>query len=100
MVIDYLSKWIEAKAWTSTTEFQVIMFLKVNIILWYGIPKVLRSYNRPQFVRKEVRCLCEEYKIDHRSSSVQHPQINGQAEANNKVILVDLKKRGQALKEN
>lgn len=32
VTIDYFSKWMEAKALTSTTKFQVIKFLKSRII--------------------------------------------------------------------
>lgn len=38
VTIDYFSKWIKAKALASSTEFQVLKFLKDNIISCYGVP--------------------------------------------------------------
>lgn len=55
VVIDYFSKWINAKALASTIEFQVIKFLKDNIISRYSVPKILISDNGPQFVGSELK---------------------------------------------
>jgi len=49
-------------------------------------------YNR-QFINKELAKFYTDLGIKHFTSSVEHSQTNGQAEAANKVILVELQKR-------
>jgi len=48
---------------------------------------------RPTFIDKELAKFYTDLGIKHVTSSVEHPQTNGQAEAANKVILVELRKR-------
>jgi len=49
--------------------------------------------NGRQFIDQELAKFYTGLEIKHITSSVEHPQINGQAEATNKVILVELRKR-------
>jgi len=49
--------------------------------------------NGRQFIDKELAKFHAGLGIKHITSSVEHPQINGQAEAANKVVLVELRKR-------
>nr|KYP36968.1 Retrovirus-related Pol polyprotein from transposon opus [Cajanus cajan] len=46
-----------------------------------------------QFIAQEFEDFLHDLEIKHLSTSVEHPQTNGQAEAANKVILRELKKR-------
>lgn len=80
VAMDYFSKWIEAKALASTSEFQVIKFIKSRIVAIYGIQNVLVSYNDPQFAGEELKWFCEELKIEHHHTLVKHAQIVGQIE--------------------
>jgi len=47
----------------------------------------------PTFIDKELAKFYTSLGIKHVTNSVEHPQTNGQAEAANKVILVELRKR-------
>ena len=49
--------------------------------------------NGRQFIDKELAKFYNGLGIKHITSSEEHPQTNGQAEAANKVILVELRKR-------
>jgi len=49
--------------------------------------------NGRQFIDKELAKFYTGLGIKHITSSVEHPQTNGQAEVANKVILVELRKR-------
>lgn len=97
VVIDYYSKWMKTKALASTTNFQVIKFLKYKIISKYGIPSILSSDNDSQFAGKKSKWFCDELKIENMNASVKHPQVNEQLETANKTILNGLKKRLDAL---
>jgi len=64
-----------------------------DIICRYGVPHTIITDNGRQFIDKELTKFYTGLGIKHITSSVEHPQTNGQAEAKNKVILVELHKR-------
>nr|KYP60953.1 Transposon Ty3-I Gag-Pol polyprotein [Cajanus cajan] len=63
------------------------------IIQIFGIPHTLVTDNGRQFIAQGFEDFLHELGIKHLPTSVEHPQTNGQAEAANKVILRELKKR-------
>jgi len=64
-----------------------------DIICRYGVPHTIITNNGRQFIDKELVKFYIGQGIKHVTSSVEHLQTNGQAEAANKVILVELCKR-------
>ena len=90
VVVDYFTKWIEAKSLATITAQQVQQFVWKDIICRYGVPQTIITNNGRQFIDKELAKFYTGLGIKHVTSSVEHPQINGQAEAANKVILVGL----------
>jgi len=64
-----------------------------NIICRNGIPHTIIIDNGRQFVNQGLAEFYQNFKIKHITSSVEHPQTNGQAEAANKIILGQLKRR-------
>ena len=64
-----------------------------EIICRYGVPHTIITDNGRQFIDKELAKFYTGLGIKHITSSVEHPQTNGQAKAANKVILVELRKR-------
>jgi len=86
-------KWIEAKPLATITTQQVQQFVRKDIICRYGILHTIITDNGRQFINKELAKFYTCLGIKHITSSVEHPQTNGQAEAANKVILVKLQKR-------
>jgi len=93
VVVDYFTKWIEAKALTKITAQQVQTFVWKNIICRFGIPHTIIIDNDRQFTDKRLMEFYADLGIKSTTASVEHPQTNGQAEVANKVILGQLKKR-------
>ncbi|XP_020209114.1 uncharacterized protein K02A2.6-like [Cajanus cajan] len=61
--------------------------------LVYGLPHVIITDNGRQFIDRKFERFLQELDVQHHVTSVEHPQANGQAEAANKVLLHELKKR-------
>lgn len=63
-----------------------------EVVLRFGIPKIMISNNGTQFVRRKFEERLAELYIQHRKASVKHPQANGQVEVTSKTLLVGVKK--------
>ena len=64
-----------------------------NILMRFGIPRVLVSDNGPQFVGSDFENYLKERGIKHKKSSVAYPQGNGQVEVTNRILLRGIEKR-------
>nr|KYP66423.1 Gypsy retrotransposon integrase-like protein 1 [Cajanus cajan] len=93
VAVDYFTKWIEAELLVYISAANVWKFVWKNMVTRFGIPYAIVSDNGLQFTDKKLNSFLEGLGIRHRFTSVEHPQSNGQAEAANKVILTELKKR-------
>ncbi|XP_074342429.1 uncharacterized protein LOC141679980 [Apium graveolens] len=78
--IDYMTKWVKAKAIRTINQQDCIKFMD-NILMRFGIPRILVSDNGPQFVGSEFESYLQERGIRHKKSSIAYPQGNGQVEA-------------------
>ncbi|XP_038977811.1 uncharacterized protein LOC120108299 [Phoenix dactylifera] len=70
----------------------------------FGLPRILISDNGRQFDNSRFREFCSELGIDHRFTSIIHPQTNGETDVTNRTILQGLKARldrskGQRVKD-
>ena len=92
MATDYFTKWIEGEALAKITEPMVERFIWKNILTRFGVPYAFVSDNGTQF-QKKFQAFCEKWKIRNYYSTPAYPQANGQAEAANKTVLDDIKKR-------
>ena len=91
---DYFSKWVEAEAYASIKDKDVVTkFLWKNIICCFRIPQTIIADNGPQFDSIAFRNFCSELNIRNSYSTLRYPQSNGQAEATNKTLITALKKR-------
>jgi len=93
IAVDYFTKWIEAEPLTSITARQVQSFVWKDIVCRFGIPHTIITDNGRQFIDQKLAEFYESLGIQHKTSSVEHPQTDGQAESANKIILNELKKR-------
>ena len=91
VVVDYFIKWIEAEVLTKIIAQQVQTFVWKNIICRFGIPHSIIIENGRQFTDKKLLEFYADLGIKSTTTSVEHPQTNGQAESANKVILSQLK---------
>ncbi|KAG7585759.1 Retrotransposon gag domain [Arabidopsis thaliana x Arabidopsis arenosa] len=98
VLTDYFSNWIEAEAYASIKDSAVNTFIWKNIICRHGVPYEIVTDNGPQFISHEFEAFCSEWGIKVSYSTPRYPQGNGQAEAANKTILSNLKKRLSHLK--
>jgi len=93
VLTDYSTKWIEAKAFTQVTEKQVEDLLWENIVRRHGIPYEIVTDNGTNLTSGKIKAFCDKWKIRLTTSTPRYPQGNGQAEAANKAILSNIKKR-------
>ncbi|CAN6720964.1 unnamed protein product [Malus baccata var. baccata] len=92
LAVDYVSKWVEAKA-TRTNDSKVVAdFVKSNIFARFGMPRVLRSDGGSHFCNRTIEALLKKYNVTHRVSTPYHPQTSGQAEVSNREIKQILEK--------
>ena len=83
LAVDYVSKWVEAKATRTEDSKFVTNFIKSNIFSRFGIPRALISDRGSHFCNRTVETLLRKYNVTHKVSTTYHLQTNGQAEVSN-----------------
>ncbi|KAM1557066.1 hypothetical protein ACFX10_040536 [Malus domestica] len=92
LAVDYVSKWVEAKA-TRTNDSKVVAdFIRTNIFARFGMPRVIISDGGSHFCNRTIEALLRKYNVNHKVSTPYHPQTNGQAEVSNHEIKQILEK--------
>nr|GFA10937.1 reverse transcriptase domain-containing protein [Tanacetum cinerariifolium] len=79
VAVDYLSKWVEAKALPTNDARVVIKFLK-SLFSRFGTPKAIISDRGTHFCNDQFSRVMEKYEVTHRLSTTYHPQTSGQVE--------------------
>nr|GEY26384.1 reverse transcriptase domain-containing protein [Tanacetum cinerariifolium] len=83
VAVDYLSKWVEAKALPTNNARFVVKFLK-SLFSRFGTPKAIISDRGTQFCNDQFARVMSKYRVTHRLSTAYHPQISGQVEVTNR----------------
>ncbi|CAN6679394.1 unnamed protein product [Malus baccata var. baccata] len=92
LAVDYVLKWVEAKA-TRTNDSKVVAdFIRTNIFARFGMPRVIISDGGTHFCNRTIDALLRKYSVTHKVSTPYHPQTNGQAEISNREIKQILEK--------
>ncbi|CAN6707371.1 unnamed protein product [Malus baccata var. baccata] len=92
LAMDYVSKWVEAKA-TRTNDSRVVAdFVKTNIFARFGMPRVLISDGGSHFCNRTIEALLKKYNVTHKVATPYHPQTSRQAEVSNREIKQILEK--------
>ncbi|CAM8917693.1 unnamed protein product [Rhodiola kirilowii] len=86
VAVDYVSKWVEAKATKCDDAKTVVEFLCTNLFCRYGVPKAIISDQGTHFCNRTMAATLKHYHVHHRTSTAYHPQTNGQAEISNHEI--------------
>jgi hypothetical protein len=63
-----------------------------NIISRFGCPKILVSDRGKHFLSSVIQEMTDKYQIDHRKTTLYHPQTNGQTERVNGTLVSILRK--------
>ena len=92
VAIDYLTKWVEAKATPKNDACTATKFLFENIFTRYGLPLEIVSDQGVHFVNEVIEYLLAEFMVTHKRSAPYHPQANGLAESTNKTLCTKLTK--------
>ena len=93
MATNYFTKQVETEALVNIYDVNAKKFVQKNIMTQFGVPEALILDNGLQFDSKAFRKYCSDIGIKNRYSALAYPQSNGQAEATNKTIVNELKKR-------
>nr|GFB25721.1 reverse transcriptase domain-containing protein [Tanacetum cinerariifolium] len=90
VAVDYLSKWVEAKALPTNDARVVVKFLK-SLFSRFGTPKAIISDRGTHFCNDQFSKVMAKYGVTHCLSTSYHPQTSGQVEmvAISKLIVID-----------
>jgi len=85
VLVDYLTKWVEAEPLKTTESEDVIKFLK-KVFSRHGIPEVLVTDNGPQFISDKTKAFLDLHDVFVYYITTYHPASNGEVENRNKEI--------------
>ncbi|GKA01539.1 reverse transcriptase domain-containing protein [Tanacetum coccineum] len=83
VAVDYLSKWVEAKALPTNDARVVCKFLK-SLFSRFGAPRAIISDRGTHFCNDQFTKVMLKYGVTHRLSTAYHPQTSGQVEVSNR----------------
>ncbi|GKB32417.1 reverse transcriptase domain-containing protein [Tanacetum coccineum] len=83
VAVDYLSKWVEAKALPTNDARVVCKFLK-TLFSRFGAPRAIISDRGTHFCNDQFAKVMLKYEVTHRLSTAYHPQTSGQVEVSNR----------------
>ncbi|GJY40001.1 reverse transcriptase domain-containing protein [Tanacetum coccineum] len=82
VAVDYLSKWVEAKALPTNDARVVCKFLK-SLFARFGAPRAIISDRGTHFCNDQFAKVMLKYGVTHRLSTAYHPQTSRQVEVSN-----------------
>ncbi|GKA31272.1 reverse transcriptase domain-containing protein [Tanacetum coccineum] len=85
VAIDYVSKWVEARAFPTNDVRNIVNFLK-RLFTRFRIPKALISDRGTHFCNYQMEKAMKRYGVVHRFSTAYHPQTNEQVKNTNRAI--------------
>ncbi|GJX43143.1 reverse transcriptase domain-containing protein [Tanacetum coccineum] len=83
VAVDYLSKWVEAKALPTNDARVVVKFLK-SLFARFGTPRAIISDRGTYFCNDKFAKVMSKYGVIHRLATAYHPQTSGQVEVSNR----------------
>nr|GFB77317.1 reverse transcriptase domain-containing protein [Tanacetum cinerariifolium] len=92
VAVDYLSKWVEAKALPTNDARVVVKFLK-SLFSRFGTPRAIISDRGTYFCNDQFTRVTIKYGVTHRLATAYHPQTSGQMEVSNQGLKRILERR-------
>ncbi|GKF81140.1 reverse transcriptase domain-containing protein [Tanacetum coccineum] len=83
VAVDYLSKWVKAKAFPTNDARAVCKFLK-SLFTRFGAPRAIISDRGTHFFNDQFAKVMLKYGVTHRLSTAYHPQTSGQVVVSNR----------------
>ncbi|GKE87657.1 reverse transcriptase domain-containing protein, partial [Tanacetum coccineum] len=83
VAVDYLSKWVEAKA-LPTNDTRVIVKILKSLFARFGTPRAIISDRGTHFYNDQFTKVMLKYGVTHRLATAYHPQTSGQVEVSNR----------------
>ncbi|GJY47998.1 reverse transcriptase domain-containing protein [Tanacetum coccineum] len=83
VAVDYLSKWVEAKA-LPTNDARVIVKFFISLFARFGTPRAIISDRGTHFCNDKFAKVMSKYGVTHRLATAYHPQTSGQVEVSNR----------------
>jgi transposase InsO family protein len=86
IMVDYVSKWVEAIPCRKASTEESIAMSKSMIFPRFGTPRILISDGATHFTGNNFKKCLSKLGIEHRLSTTYHPQTNRQAETSNRQL--------------
>nr|GEW39051.1 reverse transcriptase domain-containing protein [Tanacetum cinerariifolium] len=83
VAVDYLSKWVEAKA-LPTNDARVVCKILKSLFARFGTPRTIISDRGTHFCNDQFAKVMLKYGVTHRLATAYHPQTSGQVEVFNR----------------
>nr|GEV47818.1 DNA-directed DNA polymerase [Tanacetum cinerariifolium] len=83
VAVDYLSKWVEAKALPTNDARVVCKFLK-SLFAIFGAPRAIISDRDAHFCNNQIAKVMLKYEVTHRLSTAYHAQTSGEVKVSNR----------------
>ncbi|GJU97608.1 reverse transcriptase domain-containing protein [Tanacetum coccineum] len=93
VVVDYFTKWIEAKPLAKTIGKEVKKFMWDNIVCRFGLPKIIVTENGTNFIYDPLKSWCKKLTITQINTVVAHPQANSLVKRANRSLMEGIKTR-------
>ncbi|CAN6573169.1 unnamed protein product [Malus baccata var. baccata] len=85
LAVDYVSKWVEAKA-TRTNDSKVVSdFIKTNIFSTFGMPRVFISDRGSHFCNRTIEALFKKYNVKHKLQLNELEKLRNEAYENARI---------------
>ncbi|GKB58188.1 reverse transcriptase domain-containing protein [Tanacetum coccineum] len=91
VVVDYVSKWVEAQALPTNDARVVVKFLR-SLFARFGVLKAFISDRGTRFCNSYLEKALQRYGVTHKLSTVYHPQSNEKTKVTNRAIKCILKR--------
>ena len=100
IVVDYVTKWVEAIPTSSADGRTSVKMLKDVIFSRFGVPRYLMTNGGSHIIHGGFRKALAKYGVNHRIALPYHPQSSGQVELSNREIKLILQKTVNKSKQN